>query len=205
MYSRRVRCPRCGAIVNLDSDSEKAACEFCNCILYMKSSEEALKPEIGPGRPDSHKTRKKNTHFYLWNILGSLLLGLVIYLILRPQSYISQAIYSVFPCGIGNAANQNGGHILLRLLNNFGPDMLWAYAMTFTVMLILGDGKRKWIQCACICMALETGTELMQKAGLLSGTFDPLDIAVEVIATWSAMSVIILYFYVRRNRYEKNS
>ncbi len=123
-----------------------------------------------------------------------LALGLLIYLFFRPQAAVTKALTGFFQTAPASRRQSPAeGRILLRLVNNFLPDILWAAALTFAVVSLLGEGRNSRIAVFVLCASCEAATELMQKTGLLSGTFDPWDIALEVITTGIVLLIIIHY------------
>ena len=72
---------------------------------------------------------------------------------------------------------------LVTLCRNFLPDILWAYSLTFAVALVWLPEEKVILKVLVICISFEIGVELSQKIGLISGTFDWLDIIFEVCAT----------------------
>ena len=137
--------------------------------------------------------------FYLLNIIGLLVVGSVIYLLVRPGADISRLIVRLFHIPeqslfSGGLYRQVSEKPWLLWINNFLPDMLWAAALTFTVSWILGRGKRQLILTGAVSAFVEVLSELLQAAGVLSGTFDSLDSILEVIATGLVLLIIILFF-----------
>lgn len=129
-----------------------------------------------------------------------IVLGMVIYLLTRPDTYISQWIYHL---GISVSDPGRGGVLpkwLWMFLCNFSADMLWAYSLAFAVYLILCDHSKYMPITLVICLTFETGIELLQLLGLINGTFDWWDIALEICAT--AMASLIIK-NTRRKHYEK--
>lgn len=135
---------------------------------------------------------KESKWFWIGNILLPLILGLGIYLLYRPDTYVSRAIYGLWH---GSAvrppiAPGKWGQRLTAFIRNYSCDMLWAYALTFSCALILGAEDRQLLLCAGICLLFELMTELLQKGQLLSGTFDLGDIALEFLTTAAAVMII---------------
>lgn len=125
---------------------------------------------------------KRNSLFAL-NIILPLICGLFIYLTKAEKTYLSDflsAFRSVLP--------------VIRypyIIRNFACDFLWTYSMFFCFRFTLGDklkGKHN------LTVILLTGVvaiilEAIQLIKTIPGTFDPLDILVELIAIAAAFLV----------------
>ena len=128
--------------------------------------------------------------FYVLNILVSLVLGLTVYVCWRPDTYVSQVVYNI----LGITSNIGSFIYLLpdwiiSFCRNFLADMLWAYALTFTICYIWWDFRKSMLSVFVITTAFEVGIEFFQKMGIMSGTFDWLDIILEV-----CISALIMLF-----------
>lgn len=158
---------------------------------------------------------KSHRLFFALHILIPLLIGTAIYLWLRPDLDLSRLLtniagqFTTMPT-IGPATSAltptfpsilPGAATLIRTLRNFGSDILWAYALTATLMWILGTCRRSAILSAGIAAALGAGLEAAQLVNLLGGTFDPLDILLETAAALAAASIIHLVLH--GGEYEK--
>lgn len=125
------------------------------------------------------------------HILVPLLVGGALYLLLCPDTLLSGWYYGF----LGLPKPQVSLPEWLRLpLRNFGCDILWAYALTYTLSLILGQTKTGVTLTGGIGIVVECGVELLQNAGVIAGTFDLLDILLEGITTAFALSCIIYHF-----------
>lgn len=134
---------------------------------------------------------KREHIFWLLHIVVPLVVGGLMYLQLRPDTYLSGLVCR----GMGISApvftgTAPAGQAVLTFLRNFLCDMLWAYALTMTVAWILERPAAVLI----ICCTMEMGIEWLQRLQILSGTFDPADIILECITT------IIALFIVNRHR-----
>lgn len=141
--------------------------------------------------------------FFSFHIGGALFVGLGCYLCFRPDTYISQSVYNLF--GLEGEAFGLEGVVpewARGFFCNFFSDMLWSYALAFTVYLILGAFNRSFVSTLFICAVFEVGMEALQKIGIISGTFDFWDIILEVFSTVIALLIIKLHF--REKHHEKN-
>ena len=136
--------------------------------------------------------------FYLCNIGIPLLIGTIIYLYWRPNAYISRFIFSLFNVSPGIVPGSPKG--IERFVRYYLCDILWAYALTFSLVFYLGRSK---IRTAYIIgLSFIVLIELLQLLPQTPGSFDILDIIMEfVICT---ISIYVIYFYERRNSHEKS-
>ncbi len=132
----------------------------------------------------------KKRSFYLVNIIGPLVLGLIVYILYRPEAFISREIYRWI--GVSFDISQSGS-VANRFIRFYFSDMMWSYALFFTISWILGQGRRAITECFIICFLFEAFLEYGQKIGLLYGTFDIWDIVAEYFA--AVISAIIIIHY----------
>lgn len=128
---------------------------------------------------------------YILNIIAPLLMGVSIYILFRPDAYISNRFLSFLK--IHTETNTISSGRFVRALCNYVPDFLWAYSLTFTTALIFGQSFIERVQAFFVCIVFETAIELLQRFGLISGTFDVWDIAAEAAASLSALALISEY------------
>ena len=67
------------------------------------------------------------------------------------------------------------------------PDMLWAYALVFSLMLVTGNKTADVWKMFVIAGMFSTIMEVLQVIGCVKGTFDVMDIIVEIIAELMAV------------------
>lgn len=141
----------------------------------------------------------------LLNILLPLLAGLSVYVLLRPDSYISLFLSGSLHLTGPNVPNDIPPDIL-RLLNNFGPDICWSYSLVFAVHAVLHDLRRPLAAALCLSGIVIILVESLQKFGILSGVFDPLDLVLEAAAAITATLILALFLRKhRRNTNEKEN
>ena len=88
--------------------------------------------------------------------------------------------------------------MLGAFISNFLSDILWAYSLTFTVFIILGISEKNILPTFIICGIFEISIELAQKTGLITGTFDILDIAFELAI--SAIALVVIKKFIKRGQ-----
>lgn len=145
---------------------------------------------------------KKNIIFFGMNIIIPLLAGVFLYIWMRPDTYISIYVYNFLDLSVNDLKfGFSLPHLLSSFLRNFSCDMLWAYSLTFTVFVILGLKYESLKPTLIICSMFEIGIELLQKFGVISGTFDFLDILLEFCII--IFAIIVIFFTLRRVKNEK--
>ena len=144
---------------------------------------------------DKHQHSKKPQRlFWVVNICFPLFAGFCVYLFCRPDTRTSSVIIRLFMM-FGITINEIS--VRSEFVRFYLCDILWAYALTCTVSMLLGQSKRELFAAGIICFLFEGLIEVMQKWNIIGGTFDGLDIAFEAIATSIAV-VIIIYQTKRR-------
>lgn len=131
------------------------------------------------------------------NILLPLLAGLSVYVLLRPDSYVSLILSGPLHITYPDAPS-NMSPDILRLLNNFGPDICWSYSLVFAVHAAAKDLRHSLLFTISLSVIVIILVESLQKLGVLSGVFDPLDLVLETTA--AATATLILAFISRKHR-----
>ena len=137
-------------------------------------------------------TQKHNyMFFYIVNIACPLFIGLFLYLTLRENAYVSAFFIRRFSLPAFP-------HTWLRLsserfIGNHASDILWAYSLTFAVMLTLKYSKKNLLLTFFICVGFAVLTEFFQKYQLFPGTFDVLDMLFEALSVCLALIIIKIY------------
>lgn len=126
--------------------------------------------------------------FYLANILLPLLAGLLFYLAFREDCVVSRIFYEETGIERPEFPMKPG-----ELFNGYFADMLWGYSLTFAVSRIL---EEKLFQSFLAAAFTAVAVELLQAPGIFKGTFDPRDIAAELLACM--ISIGIIYVYKKR-------
>lgn len=137
---------------------------------------------------------KKNVLFYLINITIPMILGLLIYLFSSDDTLVSD-FFNYF---MGLSFPPLNKFIMFRFARNYLCDAFWAYALFFSLCFFCKNKASSFAISAVSCIAFE----FLQKLGVVSGTFDILDILFELIAVIASASII--HLFTRRNDYEKH-
>ena len=142
------------------------------------------------------RPKRRRRVFWLVNTLLPLLFGLFIYILYRPDTYISSVFLRILNTSGIPSEQLSARSAFLRF---YLCDILWAYALTFTISFLLGQLKKELFLTAAICVAFEGMIEFMQKWQIIRGTFDWIDLLSEALATMFAISMII-YFTIKQRR-----
>lgn len=105
----------------------------------------------------------------------------------RPNTMIARLLIRVIP-PLGNISYELGTGWLALLLKNYVCDMLWAYALTIS-LIWYGQMFHQPIWKSCIIsVVFAVCMELAQVLPFVVGTFDMIDIVAEMVmvglATW---------------------
>ena len=129
------------------------------------------------------------------NISIPILAGSLLYYVTSPQVIFAQNIDRL----LGVSLHVGTENTFVVNLRSYMPDMLWAYALVFSLMLVTGN-KPAYVWIAGM---FSTIMEVLQVTGCVKGTFDVMDIIVEIIAELMAVFIIKRHD-MRRKSYEKN-
>ena len=136
------------------------------------------------------KNEYQHTRFCLLNTLVSVSIGTLFYVFFRPSSYISLFVHYVIAYATNHDVYIRNIRILLpQVINNYIGDILWSYALTFTLCSVLDStaGRDLKIILATAITAI-ISIEYLQKITMFSGVFDLRDICIEIIT----VSIVIL-------------
>lgn len=131
--------------------------------------------------------------FYWINIIVPLSLGAAIYLYWRPGAYISKIVSNLFNISFTSFQGRPAG--IYRFIGYYLCDALWAYSLIFSLALYLG--RHSLMQAYSIGICFAAGIEILQLFPQTPGSFDILDIIVELIVC--TITIVIIYLYERRN------
>lgn len=141
------------------------------------------------------KTRNENT-FYIANIFVPLILGAMFYYVCFPNVVFVNYLESL---GINNFHwNISGESIGVQFIRNYMLDMLWGYALVFTLNFIHGNNAAKINKVLIIAFAFSAVLEILQLTSFSRGTFDVFDIVAEFFAE------LIAAFIIRNKFKERN-
>lgn len=128
----------------------------------------------------------KNTKndFFVWmNIIIPLVIGFFIYILSHSDTRFSDPLYKIVP------QLETIKVDIPRGIRNYVPDFLWAYSFTFYLFHTMKNCS--WIKICSISITLCVLLEIAQISDSFGGTFDIIDIIVEIIAAFIAKSIFI--------------
>ncbi len=129
----------------------------------------------------------KETRLCFLHIGAALGLGLLLYLFLRQNTYLHTILETVLHCEVPNIRCRTAH---LRFAANWLGDFLWGYALCFALYRILSLFHHRLLGAVLAASALGVLLECLQKAQIISGTFDLLDILAEAAAAVLAAIII---------------
>lgn len=125
----------------------------------------------------------RSKFLYALNIIVPLAVGTLIYIVSRPYSFVSVIVYLV------TGLRGHSGAVP-ALVNNYVPDLVWAYALVFVLYAAIGVYKRDLRLVIILSVLFTSITEILQLFSANMFTFDVTDIAVQIIAILMASLII---------------
>ena len=142
-------------------------------------------------------TPKNNRIFLVCNILIPLTIGAYIYIFWDSDSYFGNFVRSIL--SISNTIPDSN---IAQIMRNWGCDFLYAYALLFA----LYASTRAICVSICYAAVCSVGLELLQLLEiehLKCGTFDIVDIIVEIIAICFAAALIGFCNHIKKKDWRK--
>lgn len=137
-----------------------------------------------------------NRLFYALMCIISLLVGGLLYLVLRENTYISLLFKdSVILETIRNSVKE----VKNDFLSFYFPDFLWSFSLCFGLMAVFDPKLIGVIMCCTVSFACGLFWEILQLYEVISGTGDWLDILM-----YLTVFLAVAIYLMRRNRNEKN-
>lgn len=104
-----------------------------------------------------------------------IIVGATIYILYSPNTIFVQLLNNCF-----NIRNLDG-NIVSNILRNYFCDFCWSYSLAFTISYIYKDSLSLTTS---ILVPISVGItlEIMQLTGIISGTYDTLDVISELLA-----------------------
>lgn len=146
------------------------------------------------------RIRKVKRLFWIINVLAPLLMGALLYYVFSPDVIFVRCIDS-FLGRKGIHINyidyiDYSGTVILRFVRNYLLDMIWAYTLVFAMSFILCNNAAEIMKMMIIIVCFTVVMEMLQCTNLVNGTFDILDIVVELLAEFIAVFIIKKYFFM---------
>ncbi|TQV81064.1 hypothetical protein [Aliikangiella coralliicola] len=117
-----------------------------------------------------------------------LLAGAIVYWLFRTNIYL---LY-LFP--IQNSTPLSADNIYLYFLKNYFSDLVWCIALTQVALKLIEAGVPKFY--SILLLSMPISSEILQATGLISGTFDWLDLLIYL--------AVFIYFFSKRYFSMKN-
>ena len=135
--------------------------------------------------------KKSNATFLLCNIFIPLAIGAYVYIFWDSDSYLGNFVRSVI-----SIPNMKSDSNIMLIMRNWGCDFLYAYAFLFA----LYASTRSVPIAICYAMMCSIGLELLQLVQvdfLKCGTFDVVDIVIEIIAICFGATILSCYNHIK--------
>lgn len=137
---------------------------------------------------------------FAWaNVVIPILAGSLLYYITSPDVIFVKNIDRL----IGIDLHVSMENTFVIIMRSYLPDMLWAYALVFSLVAVTGNRTADVWKMSVFAGVFSTIMEILQLTGYVRGTFDVMDIIVEIIAELMAVFIIKRHD-MRRKSYEKN-
>lgn len=130
--------------------------------------------------------------FVVINGVIPILLGVIIYYLIAPETIFSKTIDGVLKLNIHIEKEYMDGCVF-RFIRCYGLDMIWGYSFTIFVSIVVKNLNITFIIAALFSVLIET-----LQLCVLPGVFDPLDILFQVVA------VVCAIIMIRRQSNEKH-
>ena len=135
--------------------------------------------------------KKNRDRIFLWmNILLPVMVGGITYYLISPEVFFVRQLDALLGSGI-HIENVGSQGTFFRWFRNYALDMLWGYALFFTLHLMVADDTAEWWKTFGMAAVFSAGMELLQIMPGVAGTFDVWDIVVELLAEGMAALVLL--------------
>lgn len=132
---------------------------------------------------------KLKTKVILWNIIIPIFLGAIIYYLISPEVIFVRRMDFLIGKGI-HISDITAVNPAIRIMRNYLPDMLWGYALIFTLYYFLDNNTAYLLKTFLIASLFSAVMEFLQITPVVKGTFDWYDIIVELLAEVIAVFII---------------
>ena len=138
------------------------------------------------------KKFKKDSAFYVLCGITTLICGLFVYLIFRPNTYVTKFIFGIIPL-------EPAMTVKPEWLKYYAGDFLWAFSLSCFIYAIYLPNIKRGLGCSGIVAFVGLSYELMQYFKVVPGTGDIVDVLFYLLA---AIAVNIIN-YLRRKKDDK--
>ena len=123
------------------------------------------------------------------NIIIPIIVGAAIYYIIAPEVVFVRCIDDFLGINFHISKFENDNEVI-KFLRNYLMDMLWGYALVFSVFFVLGNNKADIMKGFVIAFAFSVVMEILQLLPACKGTFDMFDIVFMFFAEVAAVFII---------------
>ncbi len=135
--------------------------------------------------------------FIYANALVPMLIGGLMYYLISPDVIFVRCIDKITGLNLHISYEST----FIEIIRNYIPDILWAYALVFSLLLVTGNKAEHIWKIYVTAGIFSIAIEVLQLTGYVKGTFDVIDIIVELIAEF--VVVFIIKIIMRRKSYEE--
>ena len=118
------------------------------------------------------------------------MISAIFYYLVSPDVIFVKKIDAIIG-GVINIHISPIDNVIFKLIRNYFLDMMWGYALVFTLYYIIGDNAVKIGRILGLAFIFSAAMEIIQMAPLIQGTFDIFDIGAEFLA--EAIAAFIIY------------
>ena len=127
----------------------------------------------------------KQRLFYILLSSAALFLGLLLYLWLREGTYLHMLF------GFSPESSSSGGFCSYFVRYSL-PDFLWAFGLCCALHAVVLPNGRRSVPVSLFSALVGCTWELLQLAGTVGGTFDPLDCLMYLAAAFAVTMITII-------------
>jgi hypothetical protein len=139
--------------------------------------------------------------FLLCNAIVPIIIGTMIYCLIASDVYFVEKIDSLLNTCI-SPYHVDANFQYMKFIRNYLPDMVWGYSLMFALFICSGNNTVDLLRIFIVAVVFSIAMESLQLTNIVRGTFDVLDIMVEVLSEGIAVFIIQKY-YMRRNENEE--
>lgn len=135
----------------------------------------------------------KFNHFLLINTIVPIVIGAIIYYLIDPSVIFVRWIDLL----LGNSYHFNitSNYFIWKAIRNYLFDYIWSYSLVFAICYV--KSQFSFFQVMTVSIGLGLVFELLQSLECFPGTFDYMDIIVQVVSVFSAL----IYIMAKRRNY----
>ena len=136
----------------------------------------------------------RNAFVFLYCILGiiSLLTGLFVYLIFRPDTYVSRFVMQLISVNLSALTTYDSSFVKFYL-----ADYLWAFSLSCWLHAIFMPEIRGTLLCTVTVFVFGSLYEYMQYTNIIAGTGDIIDSLLYLLAGFT-VNIIIIFKEIRK-------